>query len=172
LQRCGPRPESECSRKLSRRDGIPMNEKRQDPRASDDQDLRKNARLSNSLSRNIPIANAWPRRPRFRAGRSYTLSPARACGRHPPLAESFVIEPRSTMGRPAAGILRDARARLLAYAWLGNVRELLQHDRTSHPPVRRRSHNAGHCLGQRPPLQVRAGAHPDTLQDGGSNVQQ
>ena len=41
-----------------------------------------------------------------------------------PLAESFVIELGSTMGRPAAGISRDARAQLLEYAWPGNVREL------------------------------------------------
>ncbi|MGH9460448.1 MAG: sigma 54-interacting transcriptional regulator [Vicinamibacteria bacterium] len=41
-----------------------------------------------------------------------------------PLAESFVNELGSTMGRPAAGISRDARARLLDYAWPGNVREL------------------------------------------------
>ena len=34
-------PGTERSSKLSQRDGIPMNEKRQDPRASDDQDLRK-----------------------------------------------------------------------------------------------------------------------------------
>jgi len=41
-----------------------------------------------------------------------------------PLAESFVIELGGSMGRPAAGISRDARARLLEYAWPGNVREL------------------------------------------------
>jgi len=41
-----------------------------------------------------------------------------------PLAESFVIELGRTMGRPAAGISRDARSRLLDYPWPGNVREL------------------------------------------------
>jgi len=41
-----------------------------------------------------------------------------------PLAESFVIELGGTMGRPAAGISRDARSRLLEYPWPGNVREL------------------------------------------------
>jgi transcriptional regulator with GAF, ATPase, and Fis domain len=41
-----------------------------------------------------------------------------------PLAEFFINELGSTMGRPAAGISRDARARLLEYPWPGNVREL------------------------------------------------
>jgi transcriptional regulator with PAS, ATPase and Fis domain len=41
-----------------------------------------------------------------------------------PLAEVFLEELGKTMGRPAAGISRDAREWLLAYAWPGNVREL------------------------------------------------
>jgi transcriptional regulator with GAF, ATPase, and Fis domain len=41
-----------------------------------------------------------------------------------PLAESFVEEIGRTMGRPAAGISRDAREWILAYTWPGNVREL------------------------------------------------
>ncbi len=41
-----------------------------------------------------------------------------------PLAESFLEELGQTMGRPAAGISRDAREWLLAYSWPGNVREL------------------------------------------------
>jgi transcriptional regulator with GAF, ATPase, and Fis domain len=41
-----------------------------------------------------------------------------------PLAESFLAELGPTMGRPAAGISRDARDWLLAYPWPGNVREL------------------------------------------------
>jgi len=41
-----------------------------------------------------------------------------------PLAESFLEELAPTMPRPAAGISRDAREWLLAYAWPGNVREL------------------------------------------------
>jgi Nif-specific regulatory protein len=40
------------------------------------------------------------------------------------LAESFLEELGPTMGRPAAGISRDAREWLLAYPWPGNVREL------------------------------------------------
>ncbi|MBI1950165.1 MAG: sigma 54-interacting transcriptional regulator [Acidobacteria bacterium] len=41
-----------------------------------------------------------------------------------PLAESFLEDLGRTMGRPAAGISRDAREGLLAYPWPGNVREL------------------------------------------------
>jgi transcriptional regulator with GAF, ATPase, and Fis domain len=41
-----------------------------------------------------------------------------------PLAESFLDELGRTMGRPAAGISRDARAWLETHPWPGNVREL------------------------------------------------
>ena len=41
-----------------------------------------------------------------------------------PLAESFLDELGKVVGRPAAGISRDAREVLLGYAWPGNVREL------------------------------------------------
>ena len=41
-----------------------------------------------------------------------------------PLADLFLQELGQTMGRPAAGISRDARERLLEYPWPGNVREL------------------------------------------------
>ena len=41
-----------------------------------------------------------------------------------PLAESFLEDLGRTMGRPAAGISRDAREWMLAYPWPGNVREL------------------------------------------------
>ena len=41
-----------------------------------------------------------------------------------PLAESFLEELGRSMGRPAAGISRDAREWLLAHTWPGNVREL------------------------------------------------
>jgi Nif-specific regulatory protein len=40
------------------------------------------------------------------------------------LAELFLDELGRSMGRPAAGISRDARDWLLAYSWPGNVREL------------------------------------------------
>jgi transcriptional regulator with GAF, ATPase, and Fis domain len=41
-----------------------------------------------------------------------------------PLAEVFLEDLGKTMGRPAAGISRDARQWLIAYGWPGNVREL------------------------------------------------
>jgi len=41
-----------------------------------------------------------------------------------PLAESFVEEIGKTVGRPCAGISKEARDALLAHSWPGNVREL------------------------------------------------
>ena len=41
-----------------------------------------------------------------------------------PLAEGFLEDLGRTIGRPAAGISRDASEWLLAYRWPGNVREL------------------------------------------------
>src|SRR5262249_38062164 len=41
-----------------------------------------------------------------------------------PLAEAFLAEIGATVGRPAAGISREAHGALLAYGWPGNVREL------------------------------------------------
>jgi two-component system response regulator FlrC len=40
------------------------------------------------------------------------------------LADVFLEDIGGTVGRPAAGIARDARDQLVAYAWPGNVREL------------------------------------------------
>src|SRR6185503_14173571 len=40
------------------------------------------------------------------------------------LADAFLTEIGETVGRPAAGIAREARDQLLTYAWPGNVREL------------------------------------------------
>jgi transcriptional regulator with GAF, ATPase, and Fis domain len=40
------------------------------------------------------------------------------------LADSFLEQIGETVGKPAAGISRDAREQLLGYAWPGNVREL------------------------------------------------
>ena len=40
------------------------------------------------------------------------------------LADAFLEEIGGTVGRPPAGIARDARDQLVAYAWPGNVREL------------------------------------------------
>jgi transcriptional regulator with GAF, ATPase, and Fis domain len=42
----------------------------------------------------------------------------------PELAESFLEEIGAIVGRPAAGISRDATDQLIAYGWPGNVREL------------------------------------------------
>jgi transcriptional regulator with PAS, ATPase and Fis domain len=42
----------------------------------------------------------------------------------PALLEAFVDEIGRQVGRPAAGVSREARDKLLAYAWPGNVREL------------------------------------------------
>jgi transcriptional regulator with GAF, ATPase, and Fis domain len=41
-----------------------------------------------------------------------------------PLADAFLRELGQAVGRPAAGISKDARERLLAHDWPGNVREL------------------------------------------------
>src|SRR5207244_2663622 len=41
-----------------------------------------------------------------------------------PLAAAFLEEIGPTVGRPAAGISREARDAMLAYPWPGNVREL------------------------------------------------
>ena len=40
------------------------------------------------------------------------------------LADTFLAEIGETVGRPAAGISREAKDQLLTYAWPGNVREL------------------------------------------------
>jgi transcriptional regulator with GAF, ATPase, and Fis domain len=40
------------------------------------------------------------------------------------LADAFLQEIGETIGKPAAGISRDAREQLMAYSWPGNVREL------------------------------------------------
>ncbi len=41
-----------------------------------------------------------------------------------PLSEAFLEDIARSLGRPPAGISREARERLLAYRWPGNVREL------------------------------------------------
>jgi transcriptional regulator with GAF, ATPase, and Fis domain len=41
-----------------------------------------------------------------------------------PLSEAFIAEIGRGLGRPPAGVSRDARQRLLEYPWPGNVREL------------------------------------------------
>jgi two-component system response regulator FlrC len=66
------------------------------------------------------------------------------------LADVFLEEIGATVGRPAAGIARDAKDQLVAYAWPGNVRELRNaieraviladggHIRSEHLPVGQR----------------------------------
>jgi two-component system response regulator HydG len=41
-----------------------------------------------------------------------------------PLAQAFLEEIGAALGRPAAGISKEGRERLLAYPWPGNAREL------------------------------------------------
>jgi transcriptional regulator with PAS, ATPase and Fis domain len=41
-----------------------------------------------------------------------------------PLSEAFLAEIGRSIARPASGISRDARERLVGYHWPGNVREL------------------------------------------------
>jgi DNA-binding NtrC family response regulator len=66
------------------------------------------------------------------------------------LADVFLQEIGATVGRPAAGIARDAKDQLFAYSWPGNVRELRNaieraviladggHIRSEHLPVGQR----------------------------------
>src|SRR5262249_32296747 len=54
-----------------------------------------------------------------------TLPPLRERAEDIPiLAEAFLADIGRNVGRPAAGLSKDARDRLLAHAWPGNVREL------------------------------------------------
>jgi NtrC-family two-component system response regulator AlgB len=41
-----------------------------------------------------------------------------------PLSDAFLTEIGRSLSRPAGGLSRDARQRLLGYRWPGNVREL------------------------------------------------
>src|SRR5262249_11716934 len=54
-----------------------------------------------------------------------------------PLAESFLEELGRTMGRPAAGISRDAREWMMSYAWDGHRPRAAKRDRARHPALRR-----------------------------------
>jgi transcriptional regulator with PAS, ATPase and Fis domain len=91
--------------------------------------LRTDARLISATNRNLAAAIA---RQEFREDLFYRLNvfeihvtPLRDRPEDIlPLAEVFLQELGRTMGRPAAGISRDARDGLLAYPWPGNVREL------------------------------------------------
>jgi transcriptional regulator with GAF, ATPase, and Fis domain len=85
-----------------------------------------------------------------------------------PLAEAFLEDLGRTMGRPAAGISRDAREWLMAHPWPGNVRELrnaierailmsdgglITHDHFPALPVRVESAIPSHTNGSAPPIE-------------------
>jgi transcriptional regulator with GAF, ATPase, and Fis domain len=91
--------------------------------------LRADVRLVSATNRDLPTAIA---RQEFREDLYYRLNVFEiriaSLRERPddilPLAEAFVEELGRTMGRPAAGISRDASEALLEYPWPGNVREL------------------------------------------------
>ena len=104
-------------------------EEREFQRLGGTQTLRADVRVIAATNRDLPAAIA---RQEFREDLYYRLnvfeihiSPLRE---RPEdilaLAEVFLEDLGRTMGRPAAGISRDAREWLLAYSWPGNVREL------------------------------------------------
>ena len=90
------------------------------------------------------------------------------------LADAFLEEIGETVGRPAAGIARDAKDQLLAYAWPGNVRELRNaieraviladggYIRSEHLPV---------TAPRRPRRRRRAGAPASPFPAGGVNLE-
>ena len=91
--------------------------------------LRADVRLISASNRDLPAAIA---RGQFREDLYYRLNvfqisipPLRERREDIlPLADAFLEELGRTMGRPAAGISRDARDWLLAYPWPGNAREM------------------------------------------------
>ena len=84
------------------------------------------------------------------------------------LADAFLKQIGETVGRPAAGIARDAREQLLRYGWPGNVRELRNaieraviladggYIRSEHLPVTLPRPSAHDAPGE-PPLTIPAG---------------
>jgi transcriptional regulator with GAF, ATPase, and Fis domain len=104
-------------------------EEREFQRLGGTQALRADVRVIAATNRNLPAAVA---RQEFREDLFYRLNVYEiripALRERPedilPLAEVFLEDLGKTMGRPAAGISRDARQWLLAYTWPGNVREL------------------------------------------------
>ncbi len=91
--------------------------------------LRSDARIVAATNRDLPRAIAHGQ---FREDLYYRLNafairlPALRDRRDDivPLSEGFLAEIGRGLGRPPAGISRDARGRLMDYAWPGNVREL------------------------------------------------
>ncbi|HEU4394526.1 MAG TPA: sigma-54-dependent Fis family transcriptional regulator [Planctomycetota bacterium] len=104
-------------------------QEREYQRLGGDRTLRANVRVVAATNRDLEAAI---RQGRFREDLYYRLKifeirlpPLRE---RPddilPLAEAFLDEVGAVVGRPAAGISRDAREVLLGYRWPGNVREL------------------------------------------------
>src|SRR5262249_14635938 len=91
--------------------------------------LRTDARIIAATNRNLPRAIEQGL---FREDLFYRLNvfainlpPLRARREDVlPLCDAFLAEYARSLGRPPAGISRDARKRLLEYDWPGNVREL------------------------------------------------
>jgi transcriptional regulator with GAF, ATPase, and Fis domain len=90
------------------------------------------------------------------------------------LADAFLEEIGGTVGKPPAGIARDAKDQLLAYGWPGNVRELRNaieraviladggYIRSEHLPV---------TMPRQPEAPVVAAASSETLPPGGVNLE-
>jgi transcriptional regulator with GAF, ATPase, and Fis domain len=91
--------------------------------------LRTDARVVAATNRDLPRAIAQGQ---FREDLYYRLNvfairlPALRDRRDDilPLSEAFIAEIGRGLGRPPAGVSRDARQRLMEYPWPGNVREL------------------------------------------------
>jgi Nif-specific regulatory protein len=104
-------------------------EEREFHRVGGTRPVKADVRVVTATNRDLPAAIA---RGQFREDLYYRLNvfeiripPLRERGADIlPLAESFLEELGRSMGRPAAGISRDARDWLLGYSWPGNVREL------------------------------------------------
>jgi transcriptional regulator with PAS, ATPase and Fis domain len=104
-------------------------EEREFQRVGGTRTLKADVRVIAATNRDLPSSIA---RGAFREDLYYRLNvfpihiaPLRNRGEDVlPLAEAFLEDLGRTMGRPAAGISRDAREWLLAHPWPGNVREL------------------------------------------------
>jgi transcriptional regulator with GAF, ATPase, and Fis domain len=104
-------------------------EQREFQRVGGTRTLRADARVIAATNRDLAASIA---RGAFREDLYYRLNvfaiPIAALRERPadimPLAEAFLEDLGRTMGRPAAGISRDAREWLVSLQWPGNVREL------------------------------------------------
>src|SRR5262249_31482020 len=104
-------------------------EEREFQRVGGTRTLKADVRVIAATNRDLPAAIA---RGAFREDLFYRLNvfqiPIAPLRERPedilPLADTFLEELGRSMGRPAAGISRDAREWMMSYAWPGNVREL------------------------------------------------